>query len=549
MPRSLRLVPAIVAVLAACPLYAQPLVYVTDPPSNSLVAVESSNNTILRTLPNLAGARAVAISSDGTRVYVAEASDGKIAILDATKISNPNENPLIKELNLGGQPIALALSSDGQKLYVADAANNQVEAVVLSSGDVGRTYAAGTGVNSFAFSPTGYLAIGAADKTITLYALPQQSGGSAVKTVVGLTATPKALAFGPLGQTLWIATGAGFASYALASGTLNNHAEGGGTTSVAFDVRLGLAYFGAGSGNLVYTYAPGAGTAGRIGTYGPVSGLALSADGTRLYASQNCSNCGIAVISTAQGQALSQTSFGTGPATRGQFAGPGNIYAPDTATSTSVGEQISGTVSATDRSARSLSYTVLDGPTLGQLTLNATGDYAYTPAADYSGLQSFVWEASASSGEGSPNLPLSRPITETFAIYPTLSAIADQHASSGGTVGPLTFSIDGSMPFTVAVSSSDSGVVAAKDAVVSSGCGTSSLSCTLTLPVGSVSDGTALITLTVTGTAGLQASTSFKVIVGNGGGGGGSGGFAFIGLVALAFLSTFFALRRRKSAR
>ncbi len=311
-------------------------------------------------------------------------------------------------------------------------------------------------------------------------------------------------------------------------------------------MRLNLVYPGAGTGNLVYTYAPGAATTGRIGTYGPVSGLTLSADGTRLYATQNCSNCGIAVISTAQGQALSQTSFGTGPATRGQFAGPGNIYAADASTNGSVGGADFRSHQRYRRAGRSLGYTVLDGPALGQLNFNATGDYAYTPPAAYSGIQSFVWQASAASGEGSPNSPFSRPVTQSFAISPALSAIADQNADSGGTLGPLTFTINGSMPFMIGVASSDSGVVAAKDAVVSPGCGTSSLSCTLTLPIGNIDNGTTRITLTATGTSGLHASTSFKVTVGNGGSSG-SGGFALAGLAGLAFLAALSAIAPQKA--
>ena len=544
MPRLLRPFVLFSLCVLAPSLFAQPLAYVTDPTANTMNAVDTGTNTIARTIPNLSGADAVAISSDGTRVYVSESASGKIAVFDGTKISNPNQNPLIKELAIGGQPVGLALSPDNKTLYVADAQNDQAEAVDLNSGEVTKQYAAGSGVRALALSPAGHLlAIGANDKTVTLYTLPWQSGFSAVKTVVSLSAAPKALAFDAQGRTLWIATGAGFSSYDRNSGAVTDHPENGGTTSVAYSPRLNLVYAGAGTGNLVYTYVPGAGTVGQIGTYKPVRGLALSPDGTRLYAVQNCSNCGVAVISTAQGQALTQVSFGTAPVTAGQFVGPGPIYAAYATTNSSVGEQISGTVTATDGKNRSLTYSTLITPTLGQLSFNATGDYAYTPPPGYSGLQAFVWQAAAGGGDGSPNLPYSRPITQSLAISPTVSSFDSQSADSGATIGPLTFTIAGTTPLTVTVTSNNNGVVNPAKATISSGCGTGSLNCSLTLVAGKSSGQSARVTVQVTDPGGLVASTYFKVTIK-----GGSGGGALVpwSLALLAALAGFAALRRRR---
>lgn len=539
-----RLLCAAACVLAAAPALAQPLVYVTDASAGTVTAVDSGTNTVVRQLTNFSGPEGVAISADGTRIYVAESSSGAVAVLDGTKIRG-TQNPLIKEITVGGEPVALALSPDGQTLYVADAQNDQALAVDLSSGTVTTTYGAGSGVRSLALSPDGHLlAIGANDKTLTLYARPWQGTTSAKKTIVNLGAVPKAMTFDAAGRTLWIATGAGFASYDRVTGATTSHTLSGGTNSVAYDVRQNLVYFGTGSAHIVYSYTPGGNGVGQIGVYDPVSGLALSADGTRLYAVQNCQNCGIAVINAVQGQAITQVHFGTAPATPGRFAGPGAIHAQDAVLDGQADEQASGSVSATDEQGRSLSYAVLAAPTQGQLSLSPAGDFVYTPPASYSGLQSFVWQASAASGEGSPTQPRSRPITESLAIFPTLGSIADQNTDPDTTLGSLTLTLSGSVPLTLTVTSTNQDVVNPAKVTFSPGCGTTSLDCTLSVPVGSAGGSTANVTVSATDPSGLAGTTSFKVTTsGSNFGGGSLGGIA---LALLAGAALLFAVRKRK---
>lgn len=547
-PRVPRLVPfaAAVALLAlAPPLAAQPYVYVTDPSANALTVVDSSTNAVVRTLQNLPGADAVAVKPDGTRVYVTEPTKGNIAVFDGTKIGNPNSDPLITEIDIGGQPTALALSPDEKTLYVADAANNQAEAVTLASGTIANTYAAGTGVTSLALSPDGHLlAIGANDKTITFYAFPWQAGTGTVKTSIGLGSVPKAMTFDASGGVLWVATGAGYASYNRASGTIEQFAQSGGTTSVAYDVRQGLVYFGASSLHRVYVLMPGATGLQQIGVFGPVSGLALSADGTRLYATQNCSNCGLAVIDTSQQRALAQIHFGTAPATLGQFVGPGPIVAANEATTASAGVQFSSSVVATDGNGRALTYALLATPTHGSLDLNATGDFTYTPSTAYSGLQSFVWQASATGGPGAPTLPRSRPVTESLVFLPTVSAIPDQTADPGSTVGPLAFTLAGSEPLAVSITSTASDVVNPKNVTVGSGCGTISLDCTLTIDVGNASGSNATVSVNARDPGGFVGVTSFKVSTS--GIGPGHSSLTPLTLFLLVVLGSFVMLLRRR---
>ena len=61
---------------------------------------------------------AIAVSNDGTRVYVAEAGINSVAVLDTT---NPLEPKLVGRIGTGWYPTALSLSGDGKTLYIINA--------------------------------------------------------------------------------------------------------------------------------------------------------------------------------------------------------------------------------------------------------------------------------------------------------------------------------------------------------------------------------------------------------------------------------------------
>lgn len=555
MLRSSQFLALLGALLIAAPLAAQPLVYVTDPSANTVTAINSGTNTIERTMPGIEQARAVAISPDGTRVYVAangSSGAGIVAVIDGTKVSDHNVNPIINTIKVGGNPVALGYDAEAGLLYVADATSKQVNAYQLDGLDAANPepsarYSGGNSLDAMALSPSGQmLALASSqDHSVTLYNLHAIAAGQTGKSILALDSAPQAIGFSALGDKLWVATAGGFDVYTPATGTVVSTLLAGGTNSIVLAPRANHVYFGTDAGD-VYMFTPGSPIIATIGTNGPVSGLALSADGTRLYVVQNCSNCGLTVVDTATGQAIRQVVFGTAPKTAGQFAGPGDIYAANGSASGQAGEQLSASVTASDYSSRPLSYAQIQAPVQGQLSFNSTGDFTYSPPIGYSGIQSFVWEATALIGEGSPNEPRSRPITLTLNILPTLSTIGNQTGESGSTLGPLTFSITGTKPLVLKLNSSNSDLVDAGKIEVSAGCGTSSLSCSLQVPIKDVENGNSTITFTVIGPEGLTASSSFKITVGNGNNDSGGGAVTLFILGSLVLLAGLVFVRRRK---
>lgn len=512
------------------PALAAPLAYVTDPVAGTLTAIDLANDSIVRTVSGLPGADAVAVSASGSRIYVAERTAGAIAVLSRDATINPAASPVVQTLAVGGAPVALALDPTNSLLYDADAASDSVLEVDLATGSVKNTYPTSSGLDSVALSPSGLLLAYATSGNDTVQIV--RTGRT---TAISLGSAPTALSFAPDGETLWIADAGGFASYALASGAVKNETIAGGTTSAVFDVRNKLAYFGAATGNRVYSYAPAGGTVSSIAVGGPVSGLALSPDGSRLYAVQSCAGCGVAVIDTAKQQQIAQVAFGQSPQTSGNFAGPGEIVSTNLVINVFANHLISGVALAHDGASRSLVYQLVKGPGVGELRFSGNGNWMYAPPIGYSGAQTFVWQAAAATGVGSPTLPVSRPISETVAVYPISNALPNQIVPPGGAFS-LPLDLIGSVPIKVSFTSSNATVVDPASISTTPGCGSTTLDCTIVAPVTASVGTSATITMTLTDPSGLQSRTKFSVSVQNRAGGGAIAPMVLAALLGLLLL-------------
>ncbi|SDH18979.1 beta-propeller fold lactonase family protein [Mucilaginibacter gossypii] len=96
------------------------IIYITDPDDGSVISVNAATFDVLGYTPTGPNSypRAIAVSPDGSKVYVANAyiynDYGTVNIID-TKTHN-----IITTTNVGSNPSGLVLSPDGSKLYVAN---------------------------------------------------------------------------------------------------------------------------------------------------------------------------------------------------------------------------------------------------------------------------------------------------------------------------------------------------------------------------------------------------------------------------------------------
>ncbi len=534
---------ALAAVFWAGTASAFPYVFVPEAGAGTVTVVDAQTNTIVRTIPNLTGAVGVAVNATGNRAYIARGTDAKISVLDPSLVANPNVSPVIGAYTGKGDLHQVAVGPLGTALYVGDTQNDQVSAIDMPNYTLAGTYQSATsGLVGFALDPAGRrlaLASGTgASSTVRIYDLYNGTHKD-----VTLAAQPESLLFSTDGNTLWIATAAGFDAYDLNTGTLTPTNVTGGVGAMAYSPRSGTFYAASLTNAAVYAYPAGGGAPTTIALSAVPAGLALSPDGTRLYAPRAG---GLAVIDTSTNAVTTGVSFGTSPAAVGDFVGPGDIYATNTTGKTSVGTQLSYSVTASDYQSRLLTYDVISQPDLGGLNFTqSTGDYTYTPPPGYSGIQSFTWEATANNGTGSPTQPRSRPVTATILVNPTITGIAAQAVDAGATVGPLSFSLAGSKPMQLTVTSSNNNVIDPATAQFSSGCGTTTLTCTVTLTAGTAMGASTDVVVIATDPSGLQARSTFRVSINGGTSGGGGGGFPWPILAGLAMFLMLVRLRRR----
>lgn len=176
---------------------AQPFAYVTNLSGNNVSVVNTSNYTVVNSIPVSAGPTGVAVTPDGSAVYVACQSAGAVSVIGAAA------NTVIATIYLSAAPTQLAVSPNGAQVYVVIPTANQVAVIDTASKSVIANIAVGSRPNSVVFSPTSARA----------YVTNLWSGDVSVidtnsRSVTGsFTAAsgPSGLAVAPDGRTIYVA--------------------------------------------------------------------------------------------------------------------------------------------------------------------------------------------------------------------------------------------------------------------------------------------------------------------------------------------------------
>jgi len=132
-----------------------PCAYVANSSSNSVSVINTDTNQVVATLTN-AGSNPsrVALSPDGRRAYVTNAtSNGAVVVLN-TATGSPIGSPI----SVGSMPMGVAVAPDGKRVYVANSGSDNVSIIDTVSNSVVRTVSVGNNPQSIAFTPEGRLA-------------------------------------------------------------------------------------------------------------------------------------------------------------------------------------------------------------------------------------------------------------------------------------------------------------------------------------------------------------------------------------------------------
>jgi YVTN family beta-propeller protein len=419
-------------------------VYAANYGSGTVSVIDTANDTVGATVTVGLNPAGVAASPDGSRVYVANYGSGTVSVIDTAN------DAVGATVTVGVNPIGVAVSPDGSRVYVANGSNGTVSVIDTATDTVGATVTVGSAPYGVAVSPDGsrvYVANGSSG-TVSVIDTATDSVGATV--TVG-AAGPSGVAVSPDGSRVYVTNEGNVSVIDTATDTV------GATVTVG------------------------------SGPYG----VAVSPDGSRVYVTNETSGT-VSVIDTANDAVGATVTVGSYPTSLGAFVGPGALIAGNSSASGSVGSQITASVPAlVNGTPCATSDALVQSPVRGSVVFTAsTGAYTYTPSsATYSGPDAFTWQGQAPASctaADSPTDPVSNAAAVFLTIDPVLSGLSDVTLDeNAGT--EEAFELGGTAPFTLALASSNTGVLPVSDVTVSSGCGATEagLGCMLKLASGS----------------------------------------------------------------
>ena len=182
-----------------------PLMYVSNLAENSTITAYSLNTgAALATFPTTGVAEALAFSPDGGTVYAAESGD-YVGVIDVAT------NTLTANIPVGFWPTSLAVSADGSTVYVTDAQSNAISVINASTRTVTATIPAGASPQSVIISPDGatlYVAgsgNSSNDEAGTITMISTATDGITGTISMGDGAGAAAVALSPDGGTAYVA--------------------------------------------------------------------------------------------------------------------------------------------------------------------------------------------------------------------------------------------------------------------------------------------------------------------------------------------------------
>jgi YVTN family beta-propeller protein len=141
-------VAAIAIVLGVAPSWAQNA-YISTFGSNDVSVISTSINTVTATIPLGNQPLGVAVSPDGSKVYVTNELSSTVSVIATLT------NTVVATISVGSYPFGVAVTPDGSKVYVANYNSNNVSVIDTSSNTVTATISVGSNALGVAVTPDG----------------------------------------------------------------------------------------------------------------------------------------------------------------------------------------------------------------------------------------------------------------------------------------------------------------------------------------------------------------------------------------------------------
>lgn len=296
--------------------------YVAIAGDGKVKVINTATNLVIETITVGAVPQGVAISPDGTRLYVTNTGSGTVSVI------NTETYAIEATILVGNQPIGIAVSPTAARLYVSNSGDDTVSEIDTGSNTLSHLIPVGDGPYGVAVSRSGLL----------LYVANKFSGNLSMFTTADRLPTERSpLFFGGSPQGIAASPAGDFAYLTLYSAEslieIDMGNRGGGTSGFA---RVGFDH----------------------------SGVAVSPDGMRVYATNSVLNT-LTIVDPVTKAVSATVGVGRGPSGVATSSVGGRIYVSNTT---------DGTVSVLEPEVAPINTAVpvITGTALNGQTLSAT---------------------------------------------------------------------------------------------------------------------------------------------------------------------------------
>jgi len=183
--------------LSSHEVLAQPFAYI--PAGDTVSVIDTTTNTITTTIAISGGfpmPAGVAVSLDGTRVYVADSNNDTVSVIDAAT------NTVIATITVGNSPVGVAVNPAGSRVYVGNAMDDTVSVIDTTTNTVVDTVTVGDGPGGVAVHPTGsrIYVTNAIDDTVSVI----DTSFNLVVATVPVGFSPRGVAVHPDGTSVYV---------------------------------------------------------------------------------------------------------------------------------------------------------------------------------------------------------------------------------------------------------------------------------------------------------------------------------------------------------
>ena len=129
MRRSFAAITALACLVAPASVLAENA-YITNLVSANVSVIDTATNTVIATIPVGIGQNGVAVTPDGSKVYVTNVQLPNPSVVSVIATAT---NTVIATIPLGGESNGVAVTRDGRKVYVANSGSNNVFVIDTAS--------------------------------------------------------------------------------------------------------------------------------------------------------------------------------------------------------------------------------------------------------------------------------------------------------------------------------------------------------------------------------------------------------------------------------